>query len=94
MTWTNDIEGIKTSLADDPIKVGVNHDEAWAGAPMAQKPRLDVVVSDVSLQKNIVIQKNHGSSNIISSPPELLDGLQLLGREVVGRVEVDSMVKN
>lgn len=59
ITWSNYIERIKSSLSNDSIEMSIHHDNAGASAPVAKKTRLDVVMSYLFLEENIIVEEDH-----------------------------------
>ena len=58
-TWSDYIECIKVGFPDDSVKVGVDHDETRASAPVTEKARLNIVVSEFPFDESVVFEEDH-----------------------------------
>jgi len=45
---------------------------------MTEKTRFDMIMGEFMLEKDIVVEEYHGSSDIIGSPPEEVDSAMLI----------------
>ena len=60
MTWTNDEDDVLFPLCCHQIEVRVYEGQAWAGTPMAEQSRLDVIELEVAFKEDIIFQEDHG----------------------------------
>jgi hypothetical protein len=59
-TWTNDIESVQSSFADDTVQVGVNKSQTRTRSPMAEQTGFNIIGGDITLDEDIVLQEDHG----------------------------------
>jgi hypothetical protein len=90
LTWPDDIQRIEIRLTDEPVKVCVYHDKARACSPMAQQPCLDVVWSNVALDEHVMVEEYHSCCDIIGCPTKELQTFELIVREVILSVQLDT----
>src|SRR5947207_561672 len=66
VTRTNNIKHVQIMLLDQEVEMCVDQGQSGTCSPVAQQPGFDIVESQISLKEDIVLQKDHSSSNIIS----------------------------
>ncbi len=79
-----DEDHVHVAVADDPVQVGVDEVQARRRAPMAQKPRLDVLVGQGLLQQRIVEEIDLSDREVVGRPPVGVDQGALLVRQRLG----------
>src|SRR5215471_10891487 len=69
MPGPRDVDHVEIALLDHPIQVNVDKIQARRCSPMAEKPRLDVVLCERFLEQRIVIEIDLADGEIVGGPP-------------------------
>ena len=79
MARTDDEKHVNIMFDDKAVDVGISKNKAWACTPMAKETVLDIIVSDVAFDEDVVLEEDHGSGDVISCATEVTDVIELLG---------------
>src|SRR5262249_55762062 len=73
-----DVNRVEVVLLDDPVEVDVNEVEAGRGPPVAEQPRLDVLLGQRLLQERVVVEVDLPHREIVRRAPVGVDLLELI----------------
>ena len=76
-----DVDGVQVVLLDRAVQVDVDEVQSRRGAPVAQKPRFDVLEPQRLFQKRIVEQIDLADREIVGGPPVGVHFSQQVGRK-------------
>ena len=77
MTGTGHIDHVRVVLVDQPVGVGPDEGLPWAGSPVSEKPRLDVLRPQGFPQQRVVLQVDHSDGQVVGRAPVGVEKLQL-----------------
>ena len=69
MTGAGDVDHVEVVLLDHPIQVNVDEVQAWRRSPVAEKPRLDVILCEGLLEQRVVVEINLADREVVGGPP-------------------------
>jgi hypothetical protein len=71
------VDGLLTGERNQPRRVGVHERESWAGSPVAEEPRLDVLSGERPLEQRVVFQVDLPDREVVAGSPPRIDSSQL-----------------
>jgi hypothetical protein len=78
MSGTGDVDHAEVVLFDDPVQVNVDEVQTRCRSPVAEEPRLDVLLRERALEQRVVIEINLADRQVVGSPPIRIDQSPLL----------------
>src|SRR5579871_33093 len=78
MPWPCHEDHVQVVLLDEPIQMDVDERQAGAGAPMSQKPVLDVFRLQRLFEQRIVPEINHSERQVFARSPVGVNFLQFV----------------
>ena len=77
----DDIHHVEVLLVDQAVQMRVNKIQTARCAPMAQKPRLDIVDGERALQQRIIFEINLPDGEVVRGTPIGMHAVDLLLRQ-------------
>jgi hypothetical protein len=77
------VDHVQVMFAYEQVEMSVDQRQARHSSPMPQKSVLDVVKGQVPFEEDVVVEEDHGSSDVIGSTPELLESQEVIVVELV-----------
>ena len=81
MPRAGDIDHVEVVLLDHPVQVNVDEVQAWRRSPVAEKPRLDVILCEGLLEQRVVVEINLADRQVVGRPPVRIYQCPLLIRQ-------------
>ena len=78
-----DVDHVQVVLGDQPVQVGVDEVQARRGPPVAQEPRLDVLLGQGLLQQRVVVEVDLADGQVVRGPPVRVHEREFLVRQHV-----------
>src|SRR5499427_9024801 len=69
MPRAGNVDHVEVVLLDHPVQVNVDEIETWCGSPMAQEPRLDVILCEGLLEQRVVVEMDLADRQVVGGPP-------------------------
>ena len=69
MTGAGDVDHVEVMLPDQPVQVNVDEIQAWRRSPVAEKPRLDVILCERLLEQRVVVEIDLADRQVVGRPP-------------------------
>src|SRR6267378_1071950 len=69
MSWAGDINHVQVVLLDEPVQMNIDEVQSWCGSPMAEKPRLDMVLCQRLLEQRVVEEIDLSDRQVVGGPP-------------------------
>ena len=85
MARTGDVDHVEVVLFDQPVQVHVDEVQSRGRTPVAEKPRLDVILRERSFEQRIVVEIDLADRQVVGSSPIPVDQCLLLFGESVRR---------
>ena len=78
-----DVDHVQVVLLDHPVQVDVDEVQAGRGAPVAEQPRLDVLLRQRLLEQRVVVEIDLADRQVVGGAPVRVDEREFLVRERV-----------
>jgi hypothetical protein len=88
MTGTSDVDHVQVVLVDHPVQVDVDEVQTGRRAPMAQEPRLDVLLGQRLLEQRVVVEIDLADRQVVGGAPVRVDQRPFLVRQRVRHVRL------
>ena len=69
MPGTGDVDHVQIVLLDHPVQMDVDEVQTGRGAPVAQEPRLDVLLGQRLLEQGVVVEINLADRQVVGGAP-------------------------
>jgi len=81
MPGAGDIDHVEVVLLDRPVQVNVDEVQAWRRSPVAEKPRLDVILCERLLEQRVVVEIDLADRQVVGRPPVGIDQCPIFVRQ-------------
>ena len=69
MPGAGDVDHVEVVLLDQPVQVDVDEVQTWRRSPMAEQPRLDVLLCQGLLEQRVVVEIDLTDRQVVGGPP-------------------------
>ena len=81
MPGPGDVDHVEVVLLDHPVQVGVDEVQSGRGPPVAEEPRLDVLLGQRLLEQRVVVEVDLADRQVVGGPPVRVHECLFLGRQ-------------
>jgi hypothetical protein len=69
MSGTGDVDHVEVVLLDHPVQVDVDEVQTRRGSPVAEEPRLDVLLGQRLLEQRVVVKIDLADRQVVGGAP-------------------------